>query len=70
MDILGDLSKAVGEEDVASQKLWEARSKTRALVNDNLTKLADMGVIKISVNRQILGKILGVPRTKTESVFR
>jgi hypothetical protein len=70
MDILSDLSKLVGEEDEANRKLWEARNKTRDLVNDNLTKLADMGVIKISVNRQVLGRILSVPRTKAETIFR
>lgn len=56
--LASELQGLVFAEDDAQRKLYEARNKTQALIQDNLEPLVRMGVVSVKVNRAMLGRLI------------
>lgn len=70
MDELEKLALMVKAEDEAAQKLWEAKRKTQDTVRDNVQKLMDSGVIKLTINRSVLFRLTETGRKMSVQAFR
>jgi len=62
--ILNELMKAVEGEEEAQRALWDAKNKTQTVVRDNLKELVNTGVIKISVDKKAVTRLMGRPSEK------
>ena len=62
--ILNELMESVEAEDEANKRLFEAKRRTKELVADNLKDLLNTGVIKISVDRETMRRLMGRPSNR------
>ena len=62
--ILSELMGSLEAEDAAQRALWDAKNKTQMVMRDNLKELMNTGVIKISVNRDMLNRMMRIPMDK------
>ena len=62
--ILAELMGSLEAEDAAQRALWDAKHKTQMVMRDNLKELLNTGVIKISVNRDMVNRLMKIPVEK------